>query len=48
MATAKIEVENPNFLGKIYRVDADKFLATRESVLKVLPAAPPSMTPAEI
>jgi hypothetical protein len=48
MTTGKIEVENPNSPGKTYRVDAAKFLAMRASVLKVLPAAPPGMTPAEV
>lgn len=48
MASRKIEVENVTSPGKTYRVDADKFLAMRDAVLKVLPAAPPGMTPAEI
>lgn len=48
MASAKIDVENPNSPGKTYRVDADKFNAVRAAYLKVLPAAPPGMTPAEI
>jgi hypothetical protein len=48
MAGGKIEVENITSPGKTYRVDASKFLAMREAVLKILPAAPPGMTPAEI
>ena len=44
----KIEVENVTSPGKTYRVDAEKFLAMREAVLKVLPAAPQGMTPAEV
>ena len=44
----KIDVENITSPGKVYRVDAAKFLAMREAVLKSLPAAPPGMTPAEV
>jgi hypothetical protein len=48
MPSEKIDVENPNSPGKTYRVDADKFLAMRGAVLKVMPDSPPGMTPAEI
>jgi hypothetical protein len=48
MASVKIDVENPNSPGKTYRVDADKFNAMRAACLRVMPAAPPGMTPAEI
>jgi hypothetical protein len=48
VASGKIEVENVMSPGKIYRVDLGIFLSMREAVLKVLPAAPPGMTPAEI
>ena len=48
MSNGKIDVENPNSPGKTYRVDAEKFLAMRAAVLKVLPGSPPGMTPAEI
>ena len=41
MSGGKIEVENVTSPGKTYRVDAEKFLAMRGAVLKVLPAAPP-------
>ena len=48
MSSEKIEVENVTSPGKTYRVDAEKFLAMRAAVIKVLPAAPPGLTPAEI
>ena len=48
MTTGKIDVENPNSPGKTYRVDAGKFNAMRAAVLKVMPAGPPGMTPADI
>jgi hypothetical protein len=48
MAAGKIEIENVTSPGKTHRVDAAKFLAMREAVLKVLPAGRPGMTPAEV
>ncbi|MGV8833581.1 MAG: DUF6958 family protein [Devosia sp.] len=39
----KIEVENVGQPGKTYRVDAAKYAAMRNAMLKVLPAVPPGM-----
>jgi hypothetical protein len=39
----KIEVENVGQPGKTYRVDAAKYAAMRNAMLKVLPVAPPGM-----
>lgn len=43
----KVAVENINNPGRVVRVDADKYYATRESLLTVLPAAAPGLTVAE-
>jgi len=45
---ATIEVENIVSSGARHRVDAGKYAAMREAMLKVLPDTPPGMTPAEI
>jgi hypothetical protein len=39
----KIEVENVGQPGKTYRVDAEKYHAMREAVLKVLPVEKPGL-----
>lgn len=44
----KAEIENVTQPGKTYRVDAAKFVAMRTAVLRVVPDAPPGMTPAEV
>lgn len=44
----KISVENVGQPGKTYRVDARKYGAMREAVLKVLPAAAPGMAVSEL
>ncbi len=44
----KAEIENVTQPGKTYRVDAAKFAAVRSAVLRVVPDAPPGMTPAEV
>ena len=46
--TDKIEIENVGQPGKTYRVDAAKFAIVREAVLKVLPAAAPGDTVADV
>lgn len=40
----KIEVQNVLQPGKTYRVDADKFNAMKEAVLKALPKGAPGLT----
>ena len=44
----KIEIENVGQPGKTYRVDATKFGAMREAVLKVLPDKAPGMAVADL
>lgn len=44
----QIEVENVGQPGKTYRVDAAKYAAMREAVLRVAPTAPPGMPVAEL
>jgi hypothetical protein len=41
MMDDKVTVENVGQPGKTYRVDAAKYAAMREAMLKVLPAEPP-------
>ena len=48
MAGTKLTVENVLQPGKTYRVDADKFSAMEEAVLKALPGGPPGLTVAEL
>ncbi len=48
MADDKIEVENVNTPGRTTRVNAAKYTAMREAYLRVLPAAAPGMTQAEL
>jgi hypothetical protein len=43
-----VVVENVNVPGYITRVDAGKYNAMREVLLKVLPAGPPGLTQAEM
>lgn len=45
---AKIQIENVIQPGSTYTVDAGKFEAMRHAYLKVAPASPPGLTPAEI
>jgi hypothetical protein len=45
---SKIEIQNVLQPGKTYRVDGEKFSEVHKAVLKVLPAAPPGMTPREL
>ena len=45
---AKIKIENVLQPGKTYNVDPVMFEAMKSALLKVVPSAPPGMTPAEI
>ena len=47
-ATAKIQIENVGQPGKTYSADAAKYGAMKEAMLKVLPAASPGLTVAEV
>ncbi len=44
----KLKIENVLQPGKTYTVDAAMFEAMKAALLKVVPSAPPGMTPAEI
>lgn len=44
----KIEIENVGQPGKTYRVDAAKFGAMREAVLKLLPTEAPGIAVADL
>lgn len=44
----KIEVENVGQPGKTYRVDAEKYAAMREAVMRVAPDIAPGMTVAAL
>ena len=44
----KIEIENVNMPGQTTRVDATKYYAMKEVLLKILPTASPGMTAAEM
>ncbi len=46
--TPKIEIQNANHPGKVYRVDADKYQAMKAAFLKVLPGASPGATAATL
>lgn len=46
--TPKLEIENVLQPGKTYNVDPVMFAAMKAAVLKIVPAAPPGLTPAEI
>ena len=48
MADNKIEVENVNTPGRVTRVDADKYRATRLALLAILPESAPGLTQAEM
>lgn len=48
MTDDRIEVENVNTPGRTTRVNAAKYDAMREAYLRVLPAAAPGMTQAEL
>lgn len=43
-----IEIENVLHPGKLYRVDAEKYVAMKKAFLKILPAKVPGLTAAEI
>jgi len=45
---SRIEVENVNHPGSVRSVDADKYEATKQAFLKVLPKASPGLTADEI
>ncbi len=45
---AQIEVENVLQPGKTYRVDADKYNAMRQAMMKVMPDKAPGATPAAL
>lgn len=44
----KIQIENVIQPGSTYTVNAEKYEAMRQAYLKVAPASPPGLTPAEI
>ncbi len=44
----KIEIENVGQPGKIYRVDAVKFVAVKEAVLATLPSDAPGMSVSDL
>jgi len=46
--TAKITVENVKSPGHIQRLDADKYAAMKQTLLKVLPPASPGSTVSEM
>jgi hypothetical protein len=49
MAPARrIEVEDVNTPGRVSRLVAEKYQATRRVLLKALPNAPPGLTPSEM
>lgn len=45
---AKMQIENVIQPGSTYTVNAEKYEAMRHAYLKVAPASPPGLTPAEI
>jgi hypothetical protein len=47
-ATAKVQIENVGQPGKTYSADAAKYGAMKKAMLKVLPAASPGLTVAEV
>ena len=48
MPRAMIEVENINHPGRIERVDAGKYKAARDAILRLLPKKAPGMTQHEM
>ena len=44
----KIEMENAVSPGRVVRVDADKYEATKSAILKTLPASSPGLNAAEM
>jgi len=44
----KIEIENVTSPGRVTRVDADKYEAMRQALVKVLPATSPGLAAAEM
>lgn len=44
----KIEVRNVNVPGRVSRVNADKYLAMKEALLKILPESSPGLTQKEM
>ena len=47
-SAAKIRLENVNYPGQTTSADPDKYGAMKEAMLKVLPAASPGLTVAEV
>jgi hypothetical protein len=45
---AKVTVENVNHPGRTHRVDAAKYSAMRDALLRVLPTASPGLTQREM
>ncbi len=43
-APEKIAMQNVNIPGRVVNVDADKYWAVREAIIKVLPLTAPGMT----
>jgi len=48
MSAQKIDIENVNVPGRTYRVNAEKYQATRKALLTLLPENPPGLTQKEI
>lgn len=46
--SAKVSIENINHPGKTTRVDADKYEAMKQALLKTLPSTPPGLTAEEL
>jgi hypothetical protein len=46
--SAKLKIENVLQPGKTYNVDPVMFEAMKTAMMKVIPASPPGLTPAEI
>ncbi|HEY8571143.1 DUF6958 family protein [Phenylobacterium sp.] len=44
----KIEIENVNHPGKVYRVEAEPFNAIKATMLKVVPTGGPGLTQSEM
>lgn len=44
----KVVVENVNVPGYTHSVDAEKYIATKTALLKILPKSPPGITQAEM
>jgi hypothetical protein len=46
--SAKMKIENVLQPGKTYNVDPVMFEAMKTAMMKIIPASPPGMTPAEV